>query len=859
MDYKENGISDPSGSASLSGDMNANSLGSNLAMDINENFSDKSSSCGHNIDSVCSLETPQVASVVNPSIEGQSRCYIESEGMGDDNRNRKEHARNSDDGLDVFCYVDDTQKQGVVSDELEQTQELICDADLLVNCNKQDDGKESQDTNLSLVSIVSGSMQEKGAPQTKEDEGYGGTILPIGGNGIENESNFLNDAPEQFESLETANHRKPDEVGSDGISSTFDGGGKEGRNEPSSDEDTGSFDEISLIQSCPFPDSILDTSVFGCSDTEIFLKDSSEIEGNVPIVVSPSLAITEMLSNNDGGRCSYDLGDIAGTETISPYLKLAQEDELDTDLSERNEKMLKNHVGDSSSESAEAALSMNNGMAADLRAENFSQISPIDENTFGMEANSSITDSSLIRNYPLNFGNGGIEICNHENAVEPLRIVDGNGRLGGEVASASGTNFCEIGLPSSRRKPRDGKQCKVAQTERSAPHPRKSSRKKQSDRNLDSIFKCSKQKRSSLLKTSRSSEWGLPSRTSEIFLQSNNIPYDGPQHHDPQKSQSNPNNGEYNRSSHNGYVEGSNKNIQASNGSCLRLKVKFGGGQNPLNITVSKVSGNSLPANGIVKAGTGLELPGSANFVEDKLRTVETREDEEEKSNPVEKLSCRQSSDSIRKQDNGGLCRKLGGDDPHLSSSIMVEECDRATQTRSLDAETSPDSEVINSVPDSIVNIEHKGGLHHGFFSTPEDVVNKDRGLEKIDELIASKSPLENGSHLIPSAKKGKHPKSKSNGTKKGKSKFSESAKDRRKNESHEGEENRKSRNRSIGRDDSDHLEVGRIESHKTAGTTLLLSFKNCCPFPIPFLFPKNLRTLSFTYLNRFSMFSISL
>ena len=57
----------------------------------------------------------------------------------------------------------------------------------------------------------------------------------------------------------------------------------------------------------------------------------------------------------------------------------------------------------------------------------------------------------------------------------------------------------------------------------------------------------------------------------------------------------------------------------------------------------------------------------------------------------------------------GGLCRKLGGDvldeGSHLSSSIMVEEYERNTGTWSLDAKTSLDSEVINSVPDSIFSI----------------------------------------------------------------------------------------------------------------------------------------------------------
>uniref|UniRef100_A0A1J3F670 Histone-lysine N-methyltransferase ASHH2 n=1 Tax=Noccaea caerulescens TaxID=107243 RepID=A0A1J3F670_NOCCA len=770
MDCKENGVSDPSGCDSFSGDKNANSPGSSLALDINEYFSEKVSSAGNDIDLSCSSATPQVESVVNPTMEAQRKCVIEVEEMGDGNSISEEHAENSDADLAVCGNANDSQKQGLVSDEREP-QESICQH----NFSKQDDGKEVQETKFSP------SMQEKGS---------GGTIYPIEGDETYTESTFVNDAPEQLKSLETAKDIKYDEAGSDG-------GGKEGRNESLSDQDAGSSDDISFIRSSPFPDSILDSRVFSCSASE----------GSFPIAVSPSLAIPEILSNNDGGLCSHHLDDIADTETINPDLKLVHEDELHTDISEKKEKMLKSHVWDSSCESDVAVLSMNGDMAADLRAEKFSQISPLDENTLGMEANS--PDSSLW-SFPLKLGNGGIKVHNPDSTVEPPRIVDGNGRIGGEVASASGSYFSETGVSSSQRRARDGQQCNMAQTKRSVPHLRKSSKKKQSERKLESVFNCSRQKRSLVSKPGRSSQWGLPSRTAEIFLQSNNITYDGPPHHEPQKSQSNSKNGEHN-SSHNGYEEGSSRNIQASSGSCLRLKVKFGksGGQSPLNITVSKFSGNSLPANGIVKAGAGLELSGPANFVKDKLQTEETSERLEEKSN----------------QGAGGLCRKLGGDvldqDPRLPSSIMVEECERATGTLSLDAETSPDSEVINSVPDSIVNIGLKGELHHGFSSTPEDVVNKSRGLEKEDELVALRSPLENGPHLTPSAKKGKHPKSKGSGTKKGKSKVSKSSKDRRKNESRDGLEQRKSTNGSIGMDDSGYQEVGRIESHETTGALL--------------------------------------
>ncbi|CAN6936203.1 unnamed protein product [Brassica oleracea] len=689
---------------------------------------DISGKAGEDMDLVTSLETPQVVSAINPTMGRE--CFVEIEQMGDGNSVSKELEEKSD----AVCCVDNkSQKPGVVSDEAaEKAQGSVSDA----------------------VGVSEAGSDSK-------------------------------DAPEKVESLETAKDIENDEAGSDG-------GGKEGSNEPSSGQDAGVSDDVSFIRSCPLPDSVFDSGGFGCSETENHVKSSSDIDGNIPLVVSPSLAITEMLSNSDCRLRSCDLDDIVDKETIDPDSRLVHEDELHTDLSEKNETLLKNHVGNSSSET---------DVAADPRAQSFSRTSPIEENTSGVETNAPITDPSLVRSFPLKFGNGGIGARNPENAVESIRIVDGNGRIGGEVASASGTSES-----SPRRRSRVGKQGNLSQTNLSAPLPRKSSRKKQSERNLESIFNYSKQKRSSVSKPDRSSQWGLPCRTAEIFLHSNNIPYGRPPHHETKQPQNSPKNGEH--------------NTQASSGSCLRLKVKFGksGGQNPLNITVSKVSGNSLPAGGIVKAGKGLEFPGPADIVEDKLQIVETREQLKEKNNPLEKLSCRLLSDSItdekKNQDAGGLCRKLGGDvfdeRTHLSSSMVVEEGERANGTRPLDSETSPDSEVINSV---------QKDLPRGFSSTAEDLVNTNRGLEKQDELLASVSPLENGSHLIPNAKKGKHPKSKGNGTRKGKSK-SKSAKGGRKNESQEGLEQH-SFSLKAGSDDSKDHEVGRVESNETTGALL--------------------------------------
>ena len=197
-------------------------------MDCKEN--DENVTSGEEI--VTSLETPLAASVINPTME--------EEQMGDGNSVSKEDEERSE----AVCCVDkETQEPGVqaqgsgssVSKELEEDSDAVCN--------------ETQKPGV--VSDDEASVSDADVPC--------GTLLPIGVSETGTESAFLNDAPEKVESLETARDLDSDEAGNGGLNCTVDVEGKEGSKEPSGDQDAGFSDDVSVIRSCPFPESVLDS------------------------------------------------------------------------------------------------------------------------------------------------------------------------------------------------------------------------------------------------------------------------------------------------------------------------------------------------------------------------------------------------------------------------------------------------------------------------------------------------------------------------------------------------------------------------------------------------------------------------
>ncbi|XP_010534715.1 PREDICTED: histone-lysine N-methyltransferase ASHH2-like isoform X2 [Tarenaya hassleriana] len=929
MDCKEHGSIAPDGCSSDSGNKNADDLGSDHVMDsvgddemkidslctvaleienagkketrVSSNCessvldvpkakasgqcSEKESSAGHDRTSVSPFEASQVTSGSDPNhpiMEARGRCFGEIKQMIDGKSLMsltERHSECSDDDDRTSRSKDaDNQGEELVPKELELTHRSIPDVVVPVDCNKQEDGKASQDTNYSVVPVVFESVQEKGDLKAKEDEISGSSVLPIGGSKTNSKLASVVDAPNHCEALDAVKDRNIVEIGGDSSSCTSDVRVEEERNELLSEQDAAPSDDASYLPSCQLcSDSILDIGGLSCSATENDLKASGEKGGKMDVSTCPLLILPQMFcgqakedDSNVINPCANDLEGNKDMKTYTSGLKLLHEADLHSNIPGKNDRRLENHVGLLPTRKAPDALEENNDSAADTAAEVFSQVLLVEENARGLGGGVPITMSSLKLNFPSEFEKGTIDVPISSNTVEYLRTVDDNDRLGGEITSASGTYCSETILSFPRRKGRDNNQGKKAQTKRSAPRSRKSSRKKQSEKNFESIFNCSKQKRSCFSKPARSCEWGLPRSTTQIFLQSNNLPSYEPPNQGPH---SNRGNSKPSKSCRNGHREESIKKSQTSGGCCLRLKVKFGksGGMNPLNVTVSKVIDDSL-SNDNGQVGSGLGVPVSASREGMNLQTAEVGEHSEE--------CAKLEKDDLEAQT---LCGRLAGNaaDDDLSLGVVVEECRKSTENCYIDAGTSPDSEVINSVPDAIVSSGHQGDLRHTVLcipeacANPEDAINRKedkkedcssyigrpnkskqpkgqrRGerknsLPRDDELRVIEESTEpgsckeaypsfdlqlGGSHsskdVLYSAKskgksksKGVPKSSKNNGSKKGKSNISESSRSRRRIEAGERAEQQKLISSGSGKVEGGATEVGSVQSHETTDVT---------------------------------------
>ncbi|XP_010537359.1 PREDICTED: histone-lysine N-methyltransferase ASHH2 [Tarenaya hassleriana] len=761
--------------------------------------SEKENSARHGIHSVSPSEVSHTASCLEHKTEVYGRCIGEIKRMEDGNRLEslaETLTEGSDDSHAFHSKATEHQEQEPVLKELELTHRFIREAVVPVDCNEQEDGKDSQDVNYSVVPAASEGFPEKSDPQTKEDEGSGGIVLPSGGSETDTKYMFVTDAQKQCEALESIKDTDNVEIGGGGISCASDARIKDEINAFLSDQVAASSDDASCVPSYQsLSDSILYAGGLSCSAAENDWKASSETGAVMETPISPPVVLPRMLSSqtkeddsNFSDPSAYDLEGIEATTTITPDLKPLHEADLHSNFPNKSELMLENLSEDFSADKAPDALKDNNYMATDTTAEILSQVPPVEENARGSEVGHTLSESSLKLNFPSESEKGTFVVPNSDNTVECLTKMDNNGRIGGEIASASGSNGSETVMSYSRRKGRNSKQSKRARTKQSAARPKKSSRKKQPEKSFESIFKCSKQKRSCISKPARSSEWGLPSCTAKIFLQSNNLPFDEHSNQGSQKSQSNRGNIEPSKSCRNGHPEGSNIKSQTSSGCCLRLKVKFGklGVLNPLNVTVPEVIHNSSSANDNGKVGAGLEIPLSANCVKEKLQASGIGKQSEGYNIPIENISVEEPADSLvgvklerDDFDAQDICQNLAGDamDDDLSSGIVVEESRKASENHYMGAETSPDSEVINSVPDAIDSAGQQGDLHHTVLSIPEasalpaDAINrkedKNKGLKKDKSLNASRSLVKNGLPLIGSQYKSKQPKSQRKGEKK--------------------------------------------------------------------------------------------
>ncbi|XP_065880732.1 histone-lysine N-methyltransferase ASHH2 isoform X2 [Euphorbia lathyris] len=266
------------------------------------------------------------------------------------------------------------------------------------------------------------------------------------------------------------------------------------------------------------------------------------------------------------------------------------------------------------------------------------------------------------------------------------------------------------GPSSSRRNNRIHKSSHKTQTKRAS----RKCKNKAKVHDLD-IFTAERRRRTCSSKQARSSNWGLLGNIEKFFEHSNGLGHNEIQNYEPSKRNLGQESRKPNKSRDSGSTQGSSEKKNTST-SGIRLKVKLGKEVCQKIIVPEVFDTSAFPAvnDFETKSHASFRVPSFVNGFEDKMgadgidRQLQCFDNKLEEAKVHSDTSI--SDLHLADKDLKGtvISQKLTGDAAGdcfgLPSHIEVEESVAVIQKRYIDPGTSPDSEVINLVPDSQVN-----------------------------------------------------------------------------------------------------------------------------------------------------------
>ncbi|KAA3453780.1 histone-lysine N-methyltransferase ASHH2 isoform X1 [Gossypium australe] len=254
-------------------------------------------------------------------------------------------------------------------------------------------------------------------------------------------------------------------------------------------------------------------------------------------------------------------------------------------------------------------------------------------------------------------------------------------------------------------------------------------------------FRASRRKRSCSSRPGRSSIQGLFSNITQFLG-----PCDDPEFNEVQNQK--PSNARDGQGSRKSCKDQSGQSIKGSGGlsksatSCLRFRIKVGKGVGPSNLNSVVAEVVNLPVSvdtsfSIYGKGTGLQFPKLGNVAEDKVgelgieRQFLNKEDQEKVKTCLDasfmdlKLTNNfsGSAEYLKKSAEDAL-----GDYLVSKPNAVAESSGRAIDNKYSGSGTSPDSVVINSIPDAQASLIHQEELHDpvlnnsGFLASPGGV-----------------------------------------------------------------------------------------------------------------------------------------
>ncbi|KAL5776836.1 hypothetical protein ACOSP7_009762 [Xanthoceras sorbifolium] len=329
-------------------------------------------------------------------------------------------------------------------------------------------------------------------------------------------------------------------------------------------------------------------------------------------------------------------------------------------------------------------------------------------------------------------------------------------------------------VPSfSERRSNTSRLNRKTQTKRATRNYRNTVKVQEPQNNIDIIFKVARRKRSCFSKPARVSIWGLLDNITHFFDMSDVNKCTQAQNQRSRKAKGGQGSRKQNKNRTSGNSLGSTRKSHSYT-RCLRLKVKVGKEvcQGSLNIMVPEVVDTTRSGDVVSSFRTesyprdGLEFPKLAHGAEGKLGEEGTEKQSECLNKNTEEAETHPSDlvldVYLANKDLEGTVMSnksaLDVSDEYLSSPVHKGVEGGAIENCYMDPGTSPDSEVINLVPEAQVGARSQEELHKTVLTSPKAcvVISSRRGEKKDDLLLADNCILEESSLVGASKKKAK-------------------------------------------------------------------------------------------------------
>ncbi|KAJ1387368.1 Zinc finger, CW-type [Sesbania bispinosa] len=353
-----------------------------------------------------------------------------------------------------------------------------------------------------------------------------------------------------------------------------------------------------------------------------------------------------------------------------------------------------------------------------------------------------ITNSSS-KDVPDLLSNGDDVSINNNSAVDNSGQTNNDGKEAVEVDCITES----IQLPSQRNSRRTKFGCKT-QTKKASRKCKNKAGVTHPGGGMKINLEASRKKRSCLSKPARSSIWGLLGNIKQFFPQDNKIEVSEAMCRELGKARSKRQGGKAIKNSANSSSLNSVQKYSVSTSTTrVRLKIKFGKeiDLSSSNVLIPEAVGGLASASYL---GSDLGSQKVASNAEDRISEVVALGNLESFKTDLDKdglvlngqiANCHLQNTEITEKSDGDT------EEPCLEVPPQkeVEALHKPMNDKAMDPGTSPDSEVINSVPEVQVGERHEEDVHHAVlgsskeFNSNLDVIISERGKKK-DKLICS-------------------------------------------------------------------------------------------------------------------------